>query len=251
MIIAHMSESVPRPTSRAPHITALVATALAQTNLSGLSEMLKRIAEAMNAYGCILWRVTPGAPALGEDLSNMRLFVLAHWLKDNRSFALHDLPLRFETGKAGSVTGEAISRNNSVSVDDIWKDERAYKGNPFLGEAGIKTLCSVPITFLDGVRGAVNVYRTDLGAFRPDEIALLIELVSLVPALYQTIQDKVSLSLIRSVNEVLQDAETRVSDTPLSIHAIRKVFQTVCARVAETFQCIETSAFLEDHLEAP
>lgn len=38
-----------------------VSTALRQDKLSGLSEMLRAIAEAVDAYGCVLWQVAPGS----------------------------------------------------------------------------------------------------------------------------------------------------------------------------------------------
>lgn len=47
-------------------LEALVSTALAQTKLAGLSEMLKCIAESAGTYRAILWEVAPGAELEGN-----------------------------------------------------------------------------------------------------------------------------------------------------------------------------------------
>src|SRR5947207_15248016 len=89
-------------------VVALVSTALAQTNRSGLREVLRVVAQTLGAHGCLLWQLAPGAK-LDSDPPEGRLFVLADWLSDNTVYASHDLRLN-------SVTGEAIVLDESQNV---------------------------------------------------------------------------------------------------------------------------------------
>jgi signal transduction histidine kinase len=119
-------------------------------------------------------------------------------------------------------------------------------------ETGIQGFCSVPITFIDGARGAVNLYRRVAQPFSPIEVIQIERMASLVPRLYQTIRDRVSFNLISSVNETLHTADLRTqSRALLSKDGVRETLQEICERVSASFQCIETSVFLEDLLETP
>jgi len=141
-------------------------------------------------------------------------------------------------------------KQQTISVKDVRQDQRVFMKHPVLQRTPVKTFCSVPVNFRD-TKGAVNVYRNASVPFGEREIARVEELASLIPTLYQTIRDKVSLGLIQSINETLHQAELLAPDAPLPKEEIRKVFQAICDSVSLTFQCIETSIFLEDRLEAP
>ena len=112
-------------------------------------------------------------------------------------------------------------------------------------------MCSVPVTLLDGSRGTINVYRNVSRPFSENEVRTVEQLTSLIPALYQTIRDKVSLSLINSIDEIINDAELRSRDLPLSLAKMKTVFKSICERIAATFFCIEASLFLHADLETP
>lgn len=239
-------------------IESLVSATLTQETFAGFSDTLKSIAEALNAYGCILWQITTD-PSSTSRSGDGQLFVLSEWFRDNHTFAFHDLPLN------NSVTGEAALRHVTINIDDIWDDERVYKADPFLSKVGIKVMCSVPISFRDGARGALNLYRNVNDPFSESEVTQMERLAALVPPLYQAIRDEVSLGLITKVDELLRAAETRSEIDPLinkdlSIKrdekAVREevsqeVLNTICELVAGTFQCIETSIVLEDRFKSP
>jgi signal transduction histidine kinase len=227
------------------HITSLVNAALEQRKLSGLSEMLEKITEAVNAYGCILWQVASGSKLKGGTPSGA-LFALSQWFRDGRTCDLYNLPID------RSVSGEAVLSQEAINVENIWKDSSGvFRDHPFLRQAGVKSMCSVPIGFLDDADGALNLYRNTPVPFAEEEIQQIKTLASLVPSLYQSIRDKVSLALITRVNEILHDAEVRAPYAPLSKREIGRVIQTICDGVADSFQCLETSIFLEDPLERP
>jgi signal transduction histidine kinase len=225
-------------------LMTLVETALSQDKLSGISEMLRSIAEALDACGCILWEVAPGSK-IDETPPSGHLFVLAQWFCDDRIRVIMDLPLD------RSVVGSAILSGESVNVEDVWQDERVYTDGPYLSQAGIKSMCAAPLDPGGGIRGVVSLYRNSNAPFGAQEVAQAERLISLVPALYHAIRDRVSSKLIGQVNDILQEADLRAPLTPFSADEAGKVFQQICALVAETFQCVETSIFLEDQFESP
>jgi signal transduction histidine kinase len=231
-----------------PHyITDLVSTALNQNKLAGVPVMLQTIAQAVNAFGCILWQVAPGAD-LKANPARGRLFVLADWFADQQHDVLHDLPID------KSVTGKAILTQESTNVEDIWDPgNQVFTNDPFLSQTGIKTLCSIPIQFPDGALGAINLYRNTLPGFDTNEMSQAQQMALLVPALYQTIRHEISFDLIGKINEQLHQAELQapLAPQPISKADATKTIKAICNLVADAFQCIEASIFLEDPSHSP
>lgn len=224
-------------------ILDFVSTALSQDKFSGLSAMLRSIAEAVNAYGCVLWQVIPGSK-LDENPPLGHLFALAEWFQDDQIFVSDYLPFT-------SVTGDAIARQETISITDVNKEDRIFQREPFLQETSIQTLCSVPITLHDGARGALNLYRKAPIPFTEIEVEQVEEIAKLVPTLYQTISDRISLKLIQRITAILHEADRQSPDVIPSKREIRSILQTVCNEIAKTFRCIEVSIFLEDYYESP
>jgi GAF domain-containing protein len=229
-------------------LTAFVADALAQTNRAGLSAILKNIARAVDAYGCVLWEVAPGSD-FDADPPHGHLFVLDQWLEDGRVYAFYDVPPH-------SAVGRTVLTQETVHVRDVDNDPRVSQDPRYLRRLGVKTLISVPIIFPDSTRkGAITVYRTSYDAFTAQEIALVEQLALLVPALYQTIRVKLIMSLTRRVDGILSKAKLATHEKLLPRDdvksEVRKAIQQICDIVSEDFHCIETSVFLEDRLEAP
>ena len=226
------------------HFMTLVQTALAQDRLSGISEMLRCIAEGLNGCGCILWEVAP-VSKIDEDPPSGHLFVLAQWFRDESVRVIQDLPLN------QSASGAAVLGNESINVIDVWNDERVYKSAPYLRQAGIKSMCSVPLDPRGGIFGVVSLYRDSDIPFNSLEVGQAEQMVSLVPALYHAIRDMVSSKLIGQVNKILQEADLRAVPTSFPVEDLKKVFQQICNLVTETFQCFETSILLEDQYQSP
>jgi signal transduction histidine kinase len=222
-------------------ILDFVSTALSQDKFSGLSAMLRTIAEGINAYGCVLWQVTPGSKLNGNSQVGY-LFALAEWFQDDRTFVDY-LPIT-------SVTGEAIAHQETISITDVYKETRIFHGDPFLQQMSIQTLCSVPITLLDGARGALNLYRKDPTPFTDPEVERVKEIANLIPILFQTISDKISLQLIQRITGILHESDRQSPEVIPSKTEIKSILQRVCNEISKTFQCVEASIFLEDYYEA-
>jgi signal transduction histidine kinase len=218
-------------------VMALVSAALKQDTLSGMSEMLRCIAESVNAAGCLLWELAPGS-GLETDPPTGHFFTLASWFRDRWNLALHNLPVN-------SVVGRAVIEGTTINVPDVRKDPRVFRNHPALQSAPINSFCSIPIRFQDGTYGALNVYSNAPGSFDDAELTTIEELVSLVPTLYENVQHRVSLGLIQHITRTLHEAEIRARDNPLPTDEIAAVMQEICEAVGQTFQSVEASIFLD------
>jgi signal transduction histidine kinase len=220
-------------------MVALMRTALAQHQLSGLSKMLQNIAAAVDCFGCILWEVMSGSD-MGHTTPEGRLVVLAQWFQGGVKSVVRTLPFR-------SATGKAIITGKPVNVLDVATDPRVWKKDPFLLQNGIRSICSVPVTLADKTRAALNLYR--LRPFSRAEVEQIRQLASLVPGLYGTIKDKVSFNVVRSINRLLQGAELEIGGEGPVQNAAEPVLKAICTELASALRCVEVSVFLEDPLD--
>ncbi|MBA3804746.1 MAG: GAF domain-containing protein, partial [Acidobacteria bacterium] len=229
-------------------LTDFVTLALAQNSRSGLTEILKSIAQAVNAYGCVLWEVAPGSD-FDANPPRGHLFVLDQWLEDGRIYAFYDLPPR-------SAAGESVLTGKTIYVEDVINDPRVSKDPRYLRRLGVKTILSVPIIFPDKSRkGVITLYRTTNDPFTENEVAIVEQLAPLVPALYQTIRVKLIFGLTRRVERILSRTKLLTHDkqhTRAEVKAnVGRAIRRICSTVSEAFKCIETSVFLEDRSETP
>jgi transcriptional regulator with GAF, ATPase, and Fis domain len=231
------------------HVRKLVATALNQSELIGLAGMLRVIAEAVDAYGCILWEVAPDVD-WDEGPPQGRLFVVAEWFEGGKNFIRGELPLH------SSANGKAILTGEVINISDPQHDPRVFHGNDFLIEAGIQAMCAIPIPFRQQVegrvgKGAVTLYRKDALTFTDLEIECARRLIALVPDLYQAVQDKFCQTLLREVNDLLHEADGNAAKSPLPKVEVQEVLQKICILLAKRLRCAETAILLEDRFEAP
>ncbi|MFO1431008.1 MAG: GAF domain-containing protein [Candidatus Competibacteraceae bacterium] len=221
-------------------IVKLVNTALRQTERAGLSEMLGAIAQAVEAERCILWQVTP-VSRLEDEPPSGQIFVLAEWCTNGNYYTAHNLPIC-------SAIGEAIHKKSPINIENVDNDPRV-KFKEFLKKKGICCFSAVPITFLDGVQGALSVYRSINRPFTQTEIEELEKLAELLPNLYQIIVDKVSYYLLSRVNRFIQ--KTQESDKNKFENEFKPNAEKLCETIAKTFQAFEVSLFLNNYLCDP
>jgi hypothetical protein len=221
----------------------LTKVALQQTRLSGFSEMLRVVCDLTNADGCLLWQEVPGSD-LAATPPKGELYILADWFRDGTHWSERNLSL-------DSLTGEAILENTPEDVPDVRLEARLKEHlGRFFRITGMLAFCAVPVVFLDGKRGAVNVYRKSTKSFEP-QFRLVQDLADLIPELYKSILNKVSLDLLSNVNQVSAVAEREASEEGLSDMKARKVIGEIAQLVQRTFQSLEVSIFLEDGMTTP
>ncbi|MGB7923154.1 MAG: GAF domain-containing protein [Pyrinomonadaceae bacterium] len=231
------------------HIARMVSTALGQEKLVGIVEVLKSISESVNAVGCILWEVAPWADFNSEPPAG-DLFVLASWFSEHLELPLHKIPL------SGSANGLAIVTQKLQNVPSMKDDERTFKHEFSIKEAKLTSMCAVPITFQEGqpTMASLCVYRNEPDhPFNDEEEQLITQEAELIPPLYQAIRDRVGRLLLSDINTILDKAEQEAKnagDLASKIGKIKEGLKEVCREVADTFQCVETTLFLENRMEA-
>lgn len=209
-----------------------------------LTEMLRMIVETVGAYGAILWQVERRPNPL-EPLHNGRLFILSEWFSDGQISDLSELP------QDNSVTGRVILEQRSINVEDISTTPHTFTADPFLTRTGINVLCSVPVSFHDEVKGALNLYRNIPAPFAGEDVARIERAAPLAASVYQATRDKVSINLVTAVNELIEKARLYNPNPPLTLERMKMLLQEICKLVSDSFRCFETSIFLEDYFQTP
>lgn len=215
-----------------------------------LRTMLEELVLAFDAAGCVLWECgrheSRSETQYRDNLEDDHLFVLAAYFRDDQIFALHDLPV------ALSLTGQALLKNETLSTSDIQAYNKFQNGASVFQRLRLGPMVSAPMTFIDGFRGAANLYRErEAKPFGKHDEDLLANLARAIPSLYQAIRDKVSLDLVSDVNDLL----TTRTDGPIRFSAgaadMYLPLKQAVLRIAKTFHSLEVSVFLENPLEAP
>lgn len=219
-------------THSATALESLVRTAVAQKELHGICEMLRSVAQSLDAYGCFLWQASDESD-LESNPPTGALSVVAHWFDDGRSWALEGIELN---SVVGTVAATRTPRNvpRVEGCPDI--SQRFYW---WVDQAGIRCFCAVPVSFVDGPRGALAIYRKRDRPFDERELAEASELADVLPGLYQAIRDRVSFDLVARIEELTADTSR---SSPL---------QLVCESIGRTFNSHETSIFLRERLTEP
>ena len=216
----------------------LVQTAARQERLSGLCELLRTVAEISSSFGCVLWELAPYVQS--GELKDGRLYVLAQWFHGCSTSATYNLGL-------DSVTGSAILEQKAMNVGQISTDHRVRDQHPFLKHTHINSFCSAPLTFLDGRKGALNLYRAT--PFTDAELERLVQMAWLVPELYGNIRDKISFRQIRKINGIMQRVD--MTSSPPTHDHVCAALNAIVESVADTFQSMETSLYLRNTQDNP
>lgn len=213
-----------------------LTSAVTQKSLSGLTEMLRLIASETESYACILWRMAPA-----DSGPDKHLFAVAEWCADGRKCANRNLPLD------DSHTGTAIRELRQTVVRDVATEVNHV--DTFLRESDIVTFCSTPLKFLDGIDGAVSVYRKVGQPYSDHSLAIAESATRLVGPLFRVIEDEVSFRVMRQVDEALR--QPPLSPSTESLDVVKPAMRKICDELKAAFNCREVSVFLEDRLERP
>lgn len=231
-------------------LSELVVHTLGRTEEATITTMLERIAGLFGAFGCGLWEVSPNADINANPPKGF-LNTIGAWWKSKELFALDDVPLD------DSPTARSMVEQTVVCINDIGlPDGGAKRGHPFWKKYKIRAMCAVPLVFLDGRLGALNLYRQEdednnPRSFTENEQKRLQAIARVVPGLCRAVREKIGLRLVGDVEKMLREAESEKragssgKKARLKMPEVKRVLQQVCERVAKAFDCVETSLFLE------
>ncbi len=229
----------------ADDIQAVVSSTLHEPD-SNITNLLECLANRFAAFGCGLWEII-------EDNSKERekrkyLVTLAAWWSSGELFAMDDVPVD------NSPTGQVAMGGQSIICDDIQQFGGAKRSHPFWARHNIRGMCAAPVRFLDGGKGALNIYRQgNKQRFTQEDKLRLDKLALLIPGLYKAVREKIGLRLLQNVDDLLRKTELEdpssylKSKSPFRLDEIKVHLNQVCGLVRESFNCIEVSIYLEKH----
>ena len=125
------------------------------------------------------------------------------------------------------------------NIADLRADRRIAGKSDFVKKTGARVLCSAPVRFLDRECGALTVYRNEKNPFTDEQFNSFRSFASLIPNLYRSILDRVSFGLVEAIYGILKSAE-RCSTG----EEAKAVVKSICLRVGEAFQALETTVYL-------
>ena len=208
-------------------ILRLVQTAAIQNSLDGISALLRVVTESMESWGALLWLAVPGSEA---KAGKGRLVVLAYWIPPEAAETLqvwHDLPFDSMTGRV-LQTGCA----DKASLGDA----RIAKPTPrFIEKSESRHFCLAPMKMADGSAAVLEVYRGEDRSFHDEDVAVLVQLAAVLPALYSTVTDRVGFSLLDKISEIRRASDKATVSGKLKL---------IVGEIARVFPCLEVSLFL-------
>lgn len=227
----------------AEKLSFIVHSALNKKELRGIVDVLKNVAEAVNAYGCILWVKDPSTNLKNTTL-NRSLYVFADWFDEGGGEPIRELPIK------NSANGLAITSEKILNIESLQTDARTTKGDYSVHQVKLTSMCIIPIKFdSDQTNATLSVYRREkVSPFTLEEQNFIEQVARVIPSLYQSICDKVGHFLLSDIHRILDEPENEVKLFDANIDQITQRLQKVCEKLSETFQCIETSLFLENRL---
>ena len=259
-------------------ITAFIELASQQERSSGVAEILRYIAESLDAAACLLWQVA----SFENGRSNPPLWVVAHWTKDGTPYTSRDLPANSLTGNAIRLNESIVESVNNPKVHKVHKDW-------FIEKLNVQWMCSIPLRFdksvlgalrvhqhektsshrSNEISGALNLYRDQDQVFSKNDLVIANNFATVLPSIYRSIQERAAFELIVKVREEVANKEReleqarmregenanhsgeRASRIQRNERAARGLIESVCEKLSVHFSCIETSAFLENRLVRP
>ncbi len=222
-------------------IKDLALTAAEQTKLSGMSELLRKIAEYFSASGCMLWQLDEVMPdeqeeENGQDGPNEQetyLFVQGVWFRNDKQIYQLE-PLSEHIAQALNDQKNQVQVINKISIAANFE----------------ATVCVAPAIPAKHATCGINLFRDTEHQFTEAEALKISEAVEVIPTLLQTIRNRVGFQLLLEVNQLLHEAETEFSIS-LAVPKAQVILNRICKLISGTFQCLETTIALEDPFESP
>lgn len=210
----------PQPGSRVP-LRRLLHEILAQDSLHGLQALLRTLAQAAGATGALLWKEAGDRPAAAPS-------IVALWSEDGTA-----RPARCA---ADWFTVEALlSRTPAMPSRDGPNPTNAL---------GVPVMAALPVSYPDGPRGALTLLGD--AQLAPDAAGAVLDLLDVLPDLWDVLRERQSLGLVRACNDVLNTADVEAPGEPLTRDRLGDHLAKVCAATAKALGCRDVSVFLRD-----
>lgn len=218
-------------------VARMLDIALEQRDRRGLNELLKAVAEEVDADACILWEASPSASFKKGDLRG-DLCILDQWVDEEvRPTCLVRLPIE------ESITGEVVMRGHREHISDTDADPRNYDDPPFHKEDNIRSMCCIPLEVRSGVHGALNLYWKGCRDASLSDLKAIEGAVQLLPRLQSTIRDRLQFDLLQFLHDLLEGSRLSDTDEKTIEQEIRSLAKKICDRLADGFQSVETTIF--------
>jgi len=198
------------------------------------AQALEHLGRFARADGCVIWEKFHA----GND--QRRYFRLAHWFApDCEAPPYYFLPRQTETG-------DAIEFGQFRIVRDVQKaaDEGRLPNSQDLLSRRIRAFCSTPVTFGHLREASVNLYWRGDDVPNDAELEGVRAAAEVIPALLNSALDRIGF-------EVLQTVERKLNEVNPSTTGLAATFENVLRPVAEAFNALECSIFLEDRTTRP
>lgn len=199
-------------------IFPIVQSTLGSKHTEAISNMLKSIAEAFDSMGCAIWEIVPDSVDVANPQSG-EMFVMASWLKTGDIFAYHELPID------GSIVGKALHSHKIETTADLPEEGKLNKENSFFQDTSIKKMMAVIITLGKDIPAVISLFRTakqpDYSKTDKDNIQ---KIKTIIPHLFQAIQNQMGFELIRDIDKLLQDEEAIKRKRPIKSEEIEIIF---------------------------
>ncbi len=221
--------------TQAIRLAEVVETSLSQETLSELPALIGAVVKAFDAFGGILWQVEPSG-SRRIKLESRNLFVLSQWFPTEDRCHRSGLPV------SKSLCGASLMKGRPLSSDDIWSDPRVCLKDPFLKAAGIRTMCSIPLSFSRNQKGVLNIHRQG-GEFTRADIALAKTLSAIVPSLYHALINATSSRLMDQILAILKPVTSEELWEPDSLGRSVKQLEKVCRLLSRELGFMDCSIF--------
>ena len=210
--------------------------------LSGVRDILEEFAKHFRASEALLWEIAEEIPL---DDPTSRLFVQAQYFEGRDQPPFYDLEMDSITGRCLKMNRPEVHRK----VDGVWDSDIPVSHPSRLNDLGICSFVSIPVRLNPrstlAADAAITLYRKD-DVFSDDEFLEIARTAKLFPSLYRSIQDRVSLSVLKQVQTILRDVRFP-RDQPATAGArAREALHKVLTTVATHFQFVESVAYLHN-----
>ncbi len=160
-----------------------------------------------------------------------------------------------------SAVGFAIRTQRSVDTTDLESSLATYESSPFnFNSSQFVAVFVVPFSLnvaSKKTNAALAVYkRSNSKSFEQSAKYFIETAAHLVPQLYEAIGNRVGQKLSSQINGILDEARFAVGEgnssrksSGIFFDNIKITLGRICNLVSSTFQCVETSLFLENQFE--